>query len=69
MFFFLHRFASASDDTTVIIWDTDSGEMLMKLEGHTLKVTCMLLVSSDVLITGSADKSIRISFLTSMFTQ
>lgn len=37
--------------------------MLLKLEGHTLKVTCMLLLSTDILITGSADKSLRISFL------
>eukprot|EP00037_Helgoeca_nana_P032781 m.415364 g.415364 ORF g.415364 m.415364 type:complete len:487 (-) comp29598_c0_seq1:309-1769(-) len=59
------RFASASDDHSVMIWDTDTHQCIGQLRGHTMPVTCMLVVrhpdhDDNVLLTGSTDKCIRV---------
>lgn len=54
-----NRFASASDDGKIIIWNSDGGEALFELEEHTGPITCMLLLENR-LVSGSVDKSICI---------
>jgi len=59
------RFASAGDDSSIIIWDSKTGKKKMTLTDHTLPITCLLLrPNSDrneppVLISGSSDRTIR----------
>ena len=61
-------FASASDDSCIIIWDIRTGKKLKTLSGHSLPVTCLLMKpgtsngESPVLISGSSDKTIRVRF-------
>ncbi|GAB1610715.1 WD repeat-containing protein 41-like [Argonauta hians] len=62
------RFASASDDATIIIWDIQSVQKLCTLQGHTLPITCLLPLKlyneqhqeQNLLLTGSADRQIRV---------
>eukprot|EP01122_Echinamoeba_exundans_P014284 TRINITY_DN6435_c0_g1_i1.p1 TRINITY_DN6435_c0_g1~~TRINITY_DN6435_c0_g1_i1.p1 ORF type:complete len:677 (+),score=70.25 TRINITY_DN6435_c0_g1_i1:296-2326(+) len=54
------RCASASDDGSVVIWDTTTGRKLHTLKEHSLCVTCMLQIAPGVLATGSADRTVRI---------
>jgi len=57
------RFASAGDDATAIVWSSRTGTKLHTFVGHTLPITCMMALyhpNSTKLITGSADKTIRI---------
>lgn len=57
------RFASASDEGVVIIWNHVSGEQAARLTEHTQPITCLLKLSDNILITGSADKTIRVSII------
>eukprot|EP00035_Acanthoeca_spectabilis_P038185 m.50848 g.50848 ORF g.50848 m.50848 type:complete len:371 (+) comp9029_c0_seq2:1117-2229(+) len=59
------QFASASDDHSIVIWDTETHRSKAKLLGHTMPVTCMLVVrrsgvDGDLLLSGSTDKSVRV---------
>lgn len=58
------RIASAADDSTVIVWDTQTGRRLTTLTGHSQPVTCLLVVTASdglpVLVSGSADHTIRV---------
>ena len=52
--------ASASDDTTVIIWNVTSGTAMFTLSNHTAAVFCLTLLSNGYLASGSLDYSIII---------
>eukprot|EP01104_Vermistella_antarctica_P021282 TRINITY_DN951_c0_g1_i1.p1 TRINITY_DN951_c0_g1~~TRINITY_DN951_c0_g1_i1.p1 ORF type:complete len:591 (-),score=75.97 TRINITY_DN951_c0_g1_i1:213-1772(-) len=54
------RIASASDDGTVVVWNTLTGKKHLVLRGHTKPITCLLLLTSAVMATGSSDKTIRL---------
>eukprot|EP00038_Savillea_parva_P012059 m.201948 g.201948 ORF g.201948 m.201948 type:complete len:511 (+) comp21639_c0_seq1:185-1717(+) len=59
------RFASASDDHSIAVWDTLDHRCKAELHGHRMPVTCMMMVrrpghTGDVLLTGSTDKTIRV---------
>ncbi|NJM23326.1 MAG: WD40 repeat domain-containing protein [Richelia sp. SM1_7_0] len=52
---------SASDDTTLIVWDFYSGRELLKLSGHTASVNAVVITPDDkYIISGSSDKTIKI---------
>jgi WD40 repeat protein len=61
------RMASGSDDGSIIIWNHVTGQQLRRLEGHTLRITTMLLLPNgggggsgpSVLLSGASDKTIR----------
>lgn len=55
-----HILATAGADGTVQLFDHAQGRILGALEGHTKKVTSVRYVSSEVLVTASADKTSRI---------
>jgi WD40 repeat protein len=54
------RFCSGGDDGAVLVWDSDSGELLLRLVGHANQVTCLLLLDRDTLVTGGSDKTLRL---------
>jgi len=51
-------FASGSDDGTIAIWDSETAERVMVLNGHLKPITCLLLVSPNILVSGSSDRSL-----------
>ena len=59
-------FASAGDDHTIIVWDAVTGRRLLALEGHTLPVTCLLVLpgsgsnAEPLLASGASDRTIRV---------
>jgi len=55
-----NRFASASDDCTINIWNFQTGKKVFQLQGHTRPITCLLLLDRHTLVSGSSDKSIRL---------
>jgi WD40 repeat protein len=56
----LLRFASGADDGLVIIWNSTTGQKLLELRGHTQPITCFLVLDNRTLISGAADKSLRV---------
>ena len=54
-----HILATGSYDTTIKIWDTETGEDIRTLKGHTSTVRC-LQFDDTKLISGSMDTSIKI---------
>lgn len=52
--------ASTAGDKTVILWDTNTGQAVQKLQGHNRYVTCCAFSSSSLLATGSNDKTVRV---------
>lgn len=59
--------ACGTADGMVRLWDLRSGQVHRSLVGHTGPITCLQF--DDVhLVTGSLDRSIRVSFCTSPFT-
>ena len=54
------RIISSSEDSTIKIWDFDTGECLKTLEDHQNEVTCILIIPNDKFISGSYDNTIKI---------
>lgn len=52
--------ASASDDGTVVVWDTGIGRRLAVLHEHTQAINDLLCLSSTQLASASTDKTIRV---------
>nr|KAF6491482.1 WD repeat domain 41 [Molossus molossus] len=63
------RFASAGDDGLVVIWNAQTGEKLLELNGHTQKITAITTIPSleaceeknQLILTASADRTVIIS--------
>jgi WD40 repeat protein len=45
----------------IIVWDSDNGVALQVLKGHTKPVTCLLLLDRNILLSGSVDRSIKVT--------
>ena len=55
------RLATASDDSTVKIWDAKSGQELMTLAGHSGYVTAVVFSpDGEMIITVGEDQTIRL---------
>lgn len=57
-----HTIASSDDSGLIIIWARATGEALQSLEGHSLQVNFMLMLSGKRLVSGSSDKTVRVIF-------
>ncbi|GEQ68402.1 hypothetical protein JCM33374_g2070 [Metschnikowia sp. JCM 33374] len=53
-------FASASNDCTIKIWDTESGRVLQTLHGHDSFIYDLALLSTGDLVSTAEDRSVRI---------
>jgi len=61
-----YRFASAGDDGIVVVWNAQTGEKLLELNGHTQKITALITFSSleaceeknQLILTTSADRTV-----------
>ncbi|KAM9939276.1 hypothetical protein OXX80_001259 [Metschnikowia pulcherrima] len=53
-------FASASNDCTIKIWDTESGKELQTLHGHDSFIYDLALLSNGDLVSTAEDRSVRI---------
>ena len=54
------RVVSGSDDKTLKIWDTITGNCLMTLQGHTSCVLCLAQLNDGRLVSGGDDHTLRI---------
>ncbi|HZF51915.1 MAG TPA: AAA family ATPase, partial [Polyangiaceae bacterium] len=55
------RIVSASDDTTLKVWDLDSGRLLRSLEGHSRHVTaCAITPDGRRIVSASWDKTLEV---------
>lgn len=59
------NFASGSSDSSVKIWNTNSGQLVMTLIGHTSSVNALAVLNDVFLVSGSSDKTIKIWNITS----
>ncbi|XP_048076825.1 WD repeat-containing protein 41 isoform X4 [Ursus arctos] len=61
-----YRFASAGDDGIVVVWNAQTGEKLLELNGHTQKITALITFPSleaceeknQLILTASADRTV-----------
>uniref|UniRef100_A0A7N9C9U0 WD repeat-containing protein 41 n=1 Tax=Macaca fascicularis TaxID=9541 RepID=A0A7N9C9U0_MACFA len=61
-----YRFASAGDDGIVVVWNAQTGEKLLELNGHTQKITAIITFPSlesreeknQLILTASADRTV-----------
>jgi len=54
-------FISASDDTTLRLWETDTGNLLRTFKGHSDKVFSVAIIpNSNHIISASADHTLRL---------
>jgi WD40 repeat protein len=51
---------SGSDDSTLKIWDKNSGECISTLVGHEKDITCALQILDGRIVSGSSDFNLRI---------
>lgn len=57
--------ATGHTDSTVRLWNADSGELLQTISGHTGNVNCILFMhSGNKLVSGSDDKTVRVWSIT-----
>eukprot|EP00741_Cyanophora_paradoxa_P005080 tig00000851_g4922.t1 len=55
------RIVSGSKDKSVRVWDAETGEKLLQLQGHTDEVTSVaVLADGKRIVSGSIDKSVRV---------
>ena len=54
------KFATASDDSTICIYETLSGKLIKQLVGHTDRIWSMIRLQNSYLVSGSSDTSIRV---------
>ena len=54
------RFASASNDATILIWNYYNGEKLFRFEGHDDCILSLIYLKNGKLCSGSADETIKI---------
>lgn len=54
------RFASASNDCTIKIWDTETGSVLQTLHGHDSFIYDLALLPNGDLVSTAEDRSVRI---------
>ena len=52
--------ASCSFDSTVNIWNPNTGESIRKYTKHLERVNCLDEIDEDTLVSGSSDKTIHI---------
>jgi len=52
--------ASGSDDRTIRLWDTKTGQSTKVLNGHTGSVRSLTVLQDGTLASGSEDKTIRL---------
>ena len=55
-----NKVTSGSNDKTIKIWDTITGNCLKTILGHTDKVYCIDKLNENQIISGSKDNTIRI---------
>ena len=60
---------SSSDDSTIKIWDTISGNCLTTLEGHTSWLRCVTELADGRVVSGSRDETIKIWNIISLSQQ
>nr|XP_055198240.1 WD repeat-containing protein 41 isoform X1 [Nyctereutes procyonoides] len=61
-----YRFASAGDDGIVVVWNAQTGEKLLELNGHTQKITALITFPSleaceeknQLILTASSDRTV-----------
>eukprot|EP00698_Gefionella_okellyi_P004885 TRINITY_DN14516_c0_g1_i1.p1 TRINITY_DN14516_c0_g1~~TRINITY_DN14516_c0_g1_i1.p1 ORF type:complete len:906 (+),score=185.07 TRINITY_DN14516_c0_g1_i1:79-2796(+) len=53
------KIISGSEDSTIRIWDCDTGKCISVLEGHSDAICSLLMLNDATLISGSADGTIR----------
>lgn len=56
----LNAIASASIDSRIMVWDIETGKRITTMEGHKSSIWCLILKSTQELISGSSDKTAKI---------
>lgn len=51
---------SGSTDTTLCVWDPNTGQCLRTLEGHNGWVNCLAVLPNGLCVSGSEDKTLRV---------
>ncbi|HEY1932286.1 MAG TPA: TIR domain-containing protein [Acetobacteraceae bacterium] len=54
------QIVSGSDDGTVRLWDADTGQELLRLEGHDGPVRCIATLSDGRIVSGGEDTTLRL---------
>jgi WD40 repeat protein len=54
------KLVSAGEDNTILVWDVESGCMLLRIEAHKGDVTSLAFLPNGYLLSGSVDRSIKL---------